>query len=144
LWKCRFYHVKTNICLRERTYNHELFAYRDCRYVVTQCSRTEILKLVFQCVEVRTMENSPLTNYGRESMTLFSSVPNGSRMNVIWARAPLLFLVGSVVFSSAALLSPYCSSLVAFNSRRKKAERDQPSYNWAYRFLSGFRGVNPG
>lgn len=76
----------------QRICGRELRAFGNCRYVVTQRSRTEISKLVFQYVGVRTMENSPLTNYGRESMTLFSSVPNGSRMNVIWTPAPLLFL----------------------------------------------------
>lgn len=36
-----------------------------------------------------------------------------------------------------------CSSPVAFSSRREKRPDDQASYNRAYRFLSGFRDVNP-
>jgi len=121
--KCACENVVTLKQKPQRTCDHKLLAYGDCRYVVTERSRTEISKLVFQCVEVsfRMMENSP-SNYGRESMTLFSSVPNGSRMNVIWARAPSSR--GPLVFSSSAsLLSPYCSSPVAFSSRKKKTGR---------------------
>lgn len=119
-------------------------AYGDHRYAVTQYSRTEILKLVFQYVEVRTMENSPSTNYGRESMTLFSSVPNGSRMNVIWAAAPLLFLIARsirVLLFCVATVTVFAAP--ALLSAPGEKTDDQPSYNRAYRFLSEFHGVNP-
>lgn len=65
-------------------------------------------------------------------------------MNVIRSRAPLLFLT-----HNASLVSPFSVSSItilqhpiALISQSRKKKAIPSTYNRAYRFLSGFHGVN--
>lgn len=141
LQKCCFYNVKTKTIHKHATKNWTVRLLLLCSYtavadrnfkigISVKSERWKILPRrimagkVWRCSQAFPTDHEWML-YELELPCSFSS------------RGPLVFS------SSASPLSPYCSSSL-LSAAGEKRPGDQTSHNQAYRFLSGFCGVNPG